>query len=410
MISAMDLTATAMGAIRAHPLRSALTALGVVIGVASVVAMTSIGLGAQQSVTKSIQGLGSNLLIISPGNFRGGGVSLGAGTRPSLTDADAEAIKAQLTDAAVVASSVRTQAQLVFEGANWNTRVEGVTDGYLDARDWSVKEGRFFDEREIRQGKKICVVGATIQSQLFGSVDPVGARLRVGTTPFDIVGVLSDKGQTSFGQDQDDTVICPLDAVRSRLKGRGARVDSVDQIYVKAASADDMDQLQADATTLLRQRHKKAEDEADDFTVQNMAQILAAGKSATETFTFLLGAVAAVSLLVGGIGIMNIMLVAVTERTREIGLRMALGARRTDILKQFAMESTVLSAAGGIAGLLIGGGIAMLVAQLAHWSTVIPIWIMIVAVGFSALIGLGFGIYPAYRAAQLDPIEALRRD
>jgi putative ABC transport system permease protein len=410
MMSAEDLTRTAMGAIRQHPLRSALTALGVIIGVASVIAMTSIGLGAQSAVTAQIQGLGSNLLIIMPGNFRQGGVNLGAGTRPSLTDDDVAALQSQLTSAAVIASGVRTSAQIVYEGANWATSVYGVTPGYLEARDWSIASGRFFDDRETRQGRKIAVIGATVKKELFGDNDPIGARIRVGSTPLEVVGVLTAKGQTGFGQDQDDVILAPLDAVRSRLKGRSNRVDQVDQIYVKAASVDDLDKLQQDATDILRQRHRRAADEADDFTVQNMAQMLEAGKSATQTFTYLLAAVAAVSLVVGGVGIMNIMLVAVTERTREIGLRMALGARRGDILRQFALESTVLSAAGGVAGLLLGAGIGALVAKIAGWPAALDPTTMIGSIVFSGLLGLGFGAYPAYRAAQLDPIEALRRD
>jgi putative ABC transport system permease protein len=410
MMSSSDLTRTAMGAIRAHPLRSALTALGVVIGVASVVAMTSIGMGAQKAVESQIQGLGSNLLIIMPGNFRQGGVNFGAGTRPSLTDGDAQALKTQLTSAAVIASAVRTQQQIVFEGSNWATSVQGVTPGYLPARDWQIDSGRFFDDRETRQGRKIAVIGATVRRNLFGDNDPIGARIRVGSTPLEVVGVLIAKGQTGFGQDQDDIVLAPLDAVRSRLKGRTNRVDSVDQIFVKASATKDLDQLQQDATEILRQRHHRAPEDADDFTVQNMAQILDAGKSATQTFTLLLGAVAGVSLVVGGVGIMNIMLVAVTERTREIGLRMALGARRSDILRQFALESTVLSMAGGLAGLILGAAVALLVAKLAAWPAAISPWAPPLAVGFAALIGIGFGAYPAYRAAQLDPIEALRRD
>ncbi len=410
MMRPTDLARTSIGAIRAHPLRSALTALGVVIGVASVVAMTSIGLGAQYSVASTIRALGSNLLIVSSGSFRAGGASQGAGTRPTITDGDAEALARGLPQAAVVASAVRTTVQLVANGANWSSRIEGVTEGYLQARDWTMASGRFFDAREVRQGRKVAVIGDTVRRELFGEMDPIGQRLRIGSTPFEIVGVLAAKGQSSFGQDQDDIVLGPLDAVRSRLKGRSARVGSVDQIYVKGAREEDMAELEEQARSIIRERHRRSIDQDDDFTVQNMASILQASQSMTQTFTILLGAVAAVSLVVGGVGIMNIMLVAVTERTREIGLRMALGARRGDILRQFALESTVLSTAGGVVGLMIGAGLAFGIAAIAGWPPTLSAWATPAALGFSALIGIGFGAYPAWRAAQLDPIEALRRD
>jgi putative ABC transport system permease protein len=404
-----DLIRTALGAIRAHPLRSALTALGVVIGVASVVAMTSVGLGAQQRVTAAIQGLGSNLLMIQPGSFRGGGVNLGAGTRTSLTDKDMEALQKGLPDAEIVTAASNTQAQLVYEGANWPTRVEGGGVGYLDARDWKIASGRAFDEREIRQGKKIAIIGSTVERELFGGADPIGARIRIKSTPFEVVGVLQSKGQGGFF-DQDDVVMAPLGAVRTRLKGRIPVVGAVDTIYVKGRSPEALAQLQNDATAILRDRHHVAAGEQDDFRVQNSASILEAGQSATQTFTLLLGAVAAVSLVVGGVGIMNIMLVAVTERTREIGLRMAVGARRSDILRQFALESTVLALAGGLVGLTLGVLTAVILAQVGGWPIAVAAWAPPVALGFSALIGVGFGAYPAYRAAELDPIEALRRD
>ncbi|MDB5469590.1 MAG: multidrug transporter substrate-binding protein [Caulobacter sp.] len=413
MMKAVDLVRFATGAIIAHPMRSALTSLGVVIGVAAVVMMTSIGLGAQQMVTAAIGGLGSNMLIVSPGASRGGGggfVSQGAGTGVSLSDTDAEAIKAQVENVAAVAPAVRGGAQLTAEGGNWNTRVEGVTPDYLIARDLTVASGRMFDDREARQGKKVVVIGQTIVKELFPDTDPVGKRLRVGTVPFEIVGVLTSKGQAGFGQDQDDIVLGPLQAVRSRIVGRRVRGDNVQTIYVKATTADDLDRVQEDVTNLLRERHRIRQGAEDDFSVQNMASIMEAMSASTKTFTGLLAAVAAVSLLVGGIGIMNIMLVAVTERTREIGLRMAVGARRAWVLYQFALEAVVLSFAGGVIGLVIGIGGAMLMSKLAGWPMAIASWAVPTALGFSMLVGLVFGAYPAWRAAQLDPIEALRRE
>ncbi|MCE3290248.1 MAG: multidrug transporter substrate-binding protein [Caulobacter sp.] len=413
MMKPVDLVGFATGAIVAHPMRSALTSLGVVIGVAAVVMMTSIGLGAQQMVTSAIGGLGSNMLIVSPGASRGAGggfVSQGAGTGVSLNDEDAEAIKTQVENVAAVAPAVRGGAQLTAEGANWNTRVEGVTPDYLVARDLTIATGRMFDEREARQGKKVVVIGQTVAKELFGDGEPIGKRLRVGTVPFEIVGVLASKGQAGFGQDQDDIVLGPLQAVRSRIVGRRVRGDNVQTIYVKAATADDLDRVQEDVTNLLRERHRIRQGGDDDFSVQNMASIMEAMSASTKTFTGLLAAVAAVSLLVGGIGIMNIMLVAVTERTREIGLRMAVGARRAWVLYQFALEAVVLSFAGGVIGLLIGLGGAMLMSTLAGWPMAIASWAVPTALGFSMLVGLAFGAYPAWRAAQLDPIEALRRE
>jgi len=409
----VDLVRFATGAIVAHPMRSALTSLGVVIGVAAVVMMTSIGLGAQHMVTSAIGGLGSNMLIISPGASRGPGggfVSQGAGTGMSLDDGDAEAIKAQVENVAAVAPAVRGGAQLAAEGANWNTRVEGVTADYLVARDLTIESGRMFDDREARQGKKVVVIGQTIAKELYGDADPIGKRLRVGTVPFEIIGVLTSKGQSGFGQDQDDIVLGPLSAVRSRIVGRRVRGDNVQTIYVKAATAEDLDRVQEDVTNLLRERHRIRQGAEDDFSVQNMASIMEAMSASTKTFTGLLAAVAAVSLLVGGIGIMNIMLVAVTERTREIGLRMAVGARRAWVLYQFALEAVVLSFAGGVIGLMIGLGGAWLMSTLAGWPMAIASWAVPTALGFSMLVGLVFGAYPAWRAAQLDPIEALRRE
>ncbi len=408
-----DLVTFAARAIIAHPTRSALTSLGVVIGVAAVVMMTSIGLGAQQRVTSAIGGLGSNLLIVSPGASRGPGggfVSQGAGSGMSLNDDDAEAI-GKLDGVAASAPSVRGGAQLASEGANWSTRVEGVTPDYLVARDLTIASGRMFDENEARQGRKVIVIGQTIVTELFGEgSDPIGKRIRVGAVPFEVIGVLESKGQSGFGQDQDDIVLGPLPAVRSRIVGRRVRGDNVQTIYVKAANADDIDRVQEDLSNLLRERHRIRPGQDDDFSVQNMASIMEAMQASVKTFTGLLAAVAAVSLVVGGVGIMNIMLVAVTERTREIGLRMALGARRNDVLFQFALEAITLSVIGGAIGLLLGLGGGVLMAKLGDWPVAIAAWSIPVSLGFSLLVGLVFGAYPSWRAARLDPIEALRRE
>ncbi len=408
----IDLVGFATGAIIAHPMRSALTSLGVVIGVAAVVMMTSIGLGAQKQVTGAIGGLGSNLLIVSPGAARGGGggfVSQGAGTNITLTEDDAKALST-VEGVVAVAPTVRGGAQLTAEGANWNTRIEGVTPDYLVARDLIIASGRMIDEAEARQGRKVAVIGQTVATNLFGEGDPLGKRIRVGSVPFEVIGVLASKGQSGFGQDQDDIVLGPLEAVRSRVVGKRVKGDNVQTIYVKAADADSLDRVQEDATNLLRDRHHIRPGADDDFNVQNLASITEALQSSIKTFTGLLAAVAAVSLLVGGVGIMNIMLVAVTERTREIGLRMAVGARRTDVLFQFALEAVVLSVVGGAIGLMLGIGGAFLMAKLGNWPVAIATWSVPLSLGFSMLVGLVFGAYPSWRAARLDPIEALRRE
>lgn len=409
----LELVRFAGGAIIAHPLRSGLTSLGVVIGVAAVVMMTSIGLGAQKQITSTIAGLGSNLIIVQPGSSRGGGggfVMQGMGSSNSLREADAEAITRQVEDVAAVAPVVRGQAQLAADGANWNSRIEGVTPEYLIARDLVIARGRMFDDREARQGRKVVVIGATVARELWGDADPIGKRVRVRGVPFEIIGVLESKGQSSFGQDQDDIVLGPLGAVRSRIVGRRVRGDAVQTIYVKATADDVLDKVQEDVTTLLRETHRIRPGDDDDFATQNMASILAASQAAVGTFTILLAAVAAVSLLVGGVGIMNIMLVAVTERTREIGLRMALGAKRSDVLIQFALEAVTLSFAGGLIGLLIGVAGALAIAKIGSWPAAVPAWAGPLSLGFSMLVGLIFGAYPSWRAARLDPIEALRRE
>lgn len=413
-MSSMELVRFAVGAIAAHPMRSALTSLGVVIGVAAVIMMTSIGVGAQQRVEQALSSLGTNMLVVRPGAPRGGGggfVRGAGGSGATLTVDDAEAMRT-LDGIAAVSPAINGGAQLVYEGANWSSRIEGVTPDYLVARDLEIASGQMFDDSAAQSGRKVAVLGQTVVTELFGEgVDPVGQRIRVGPIPFQVIGVLAPKGQSGF-QDQDDIVVIPLDAARSRVIGRGpsARGNSVNQVYVKAVDEDALFQLEQDVAELLRQRHRIQPGEEDDFNVQNLTSVQEAAQSSTQTFTILLAAVAGVSLVVGGVGIMNIMLVSVTERTREIGLRMAIGARRSDVLTQFALESVALSLLGGLIGLALGVGGALLMSMLGDWPSVIPAWAAPLAIGFSSFVGVVFGAYPAWRAAQLDPIEALRRE
>jgi putative ABC transport system permease protein len=409
MMRPADLVASATRALQANPLRSALTALGVIIGVSSVVAMVALGSGAQQQVQNSINSLGSNLLIVVPGAAQAGGVrmAVGGGGRDSLTLSDVDAIS-QIDGVVAVAPSQRGVAQIVANGLNWNTQVQGVTPAYLTARDWTVASGRMFDDTEERQARKEVLLGQTVVDNLFPNMDPVGQNIRISGGTYQVIGVLAAKGQTGF-QDQDDIVLAPLTTVKRRISGRNGRADTVSQISVKAASENDLDRIQEDVTTLLRQRHHTAEGD-DDFTVQNLASIAQTAQQTTQVFTYLLGGISAVSLLVGGIGIMNIMLVSVTERTREIGLRKALGARQADILRQFGLEAVTLSIAGGIIGLLLGVLGAWLMTSLFNLPLVIAPANAALAIAFSGLVGVVFGAYPAWRAARLDPIEALRRE
>jgi len=413
-MSPIELVRFAVGAIAAHPMRSALTSLGVVIGVAAVIMMTSIGLGAQQRVEDALSSLGTNMLVVRPGAPRGAGggfVRGGGGSGASLTVDDAEAMRA-LEGVRAVSPAINGGAQLVYQGANWSSRIEGVTPDYLVARDLEIVAGQMFDEAAADSGRKVAVLGQTVVRELFGEgVDPVGQRMRIGPIPFTVVGVLGEKGQSGF-QDQDDIVVIPLDAARSRVIGRGpgSRGNSVNQVYVKAVDEDALYRLEQDVAELLRERHRIRPGEEDDFNVQNLTSIQEAAQSSTATFTILLAAVAGVSLVVGGVGIMNIMLVSVTERTREIGLRMAIGARRGDVLTQFALESVALSLLGGLLGLVLGVGGALLMSKFGDWPAAIPAWAAPLAIGFSTFVGMVFGAYPAWRAAQLDPIEALRRE
>jgi putative ABC transport system permease protein len=402
---------SALSAIVANALRSLLTMLGIVIGVAAVIAMVAIGSGARNLVDQQIRSLGANLAIVTPGNVTQGGARLGAGAASSLTDEDAEAIRREVDGVVAAAPFVQGGAQVVAGGSNWGTRIYGIDLDWFSAREWDVAIGRTFDPEEIRRGDIVILLGQTVARNLFGDDDPVDQVVRVRNVPFRVIGVMAPKGQSAFGQDQDDVIFVPLDAGRRRVIGRNYAKDrSVGSIFVKFANESDIDPGIQSMTELLRQRHRINGEQEDDFSIRNLTEIANTASASANTLSMLLAAVAAVSLLVGGIGIMNIMLVSVTERTREIGLRLAVGARPRDILSQFLIEATALSTIGGAFGIGLGAGAAYLVAQLAGWPSLVSTNAIIIAAGFSALVGIFFGFYPAQRAAKLDPIEALRRE
>ncbi len=402
---------SALSAILANALRSLLTMLGIVIGVAAVIAMVAIGSGARNLVDRQIRSLGANLAIITPGNVTQGGVRLGAGAASTLTDEDADAIRTEIDGVTAAAPFIRSPVQVISGAQNWGTTVYAIDLDWFDAREWPVEGGRGFDPEEIRKGDIVVILGRTVARNLFGDEDPAGRTIRVRNVPFRVIGVMSSKGQSAFGQDQDDAIFVPLDAGRRRVIGRNYAKDrSVGSIFVKFAEEQDIAPGIEKISALLRQRHRIIGDQEDDFSTRNLTEIANTASASANTLSMLLAAVAAVSLLVGGIGIMNIMLVSVTERTREIGLRLAVGARPRDILGQFLIEATTLATIGGALGVGLGMAAASLIAQAAGWPSLVSTEAIAIAVVFSALVGIFFGFYPAQRAARLDPIEALRRE
>ncbi|MBI3887055.1 MAG: ABC transporter permease [Opitutae bacterium] len=388
-------------ALRRNALRSVLTALGIIIGVAAVIAMVSIGNGAKAQVEASIASLGQNIISVFPGNFTAGGVRGGFGTASTLTVEDALAIRHEIAGVVNLSPEMRDRAQILAHGLNWNTLVVGEDVSYLDIRIWPVAAGAMFSEADVRSAAKVCVIGQTVADQLFQGQDPVGQTLRIRNIPFKVVGLLARKGFNYFGQDQDDAVIIPYTSHLKRL----ARRPFLNSIVIQAASPDQMARIQQDITDLLLQRRNGRE---QDFTVRNQLELAQAATATTKTMTVLLGAIAGVSLVVGGIGIMNIMLVSVTERTREIGIRLAVGAHGRDVLLQFLTEAIILSSMGGALGVVLGVGSSQLISRLNHWPVLVSADAILGAVAFSAVIGVFFGFYPARKAAELDPIEALR--
>jgi putative ABC transport system permease protein len=408
-MSPFDAVAAAFAALRANAMRSALTMLGIFIGVAAVIAMVAVGSGARETVLAQIRSLGASLIVIVPGNVTVGGVRLGSGARASLTQDDALALEREIDLIEAAAPTSRGQAQAVAGGVNWSTSLLGATASFFVARDWDVAQGRGFEPEEYDRGAQVVLLGDTVARKLFEEIDPVGETVRLRNVPFRVVGVLAPKGQTTGGQDQDDVVVAPLRAAQQRVFGvNRANARAVGAITVRVRDGEDVAAAEEQIRALLRQRHRLTAAQEDDFLIRNLADIAATRDASSRTLSWLLAAIATVSLVVGGIGIMNIMLVSVTERTREIGLRLAVGARRRDVLGQFLIEAVTLSAVGGAAGVLLGLLAARAITALAGWPTVVAPEAVALAVGVSALVGIVFGFYPARRAAHLDPIEALR--
>jgi putative ABC transport system permease protein len=399
----------ALRALRVNVLRSALTMLGIIIGVGAVITMVAVGSGAQDRVAEQIRSLGSNLIIVFNASSRDGRARLGAGTTYNLTDEDAEALST-IDGVIMTAQSVRGGSQVVNGADNWWTSIIGVTPAFTVAREWDLVAGRGITEEDVRASAKVVVLGETVAKAVFVNGDPVGGMVRIRNVPFDVVGVLAKKGQNSFGQDQDDLALVPISTARKRVIGANlqTRPTGVASIMVKMQDNVSAKTVEEQVTALLRQRHNIQPGADDDFSVRNLSEIMEAREASQRVLSYLLAAVASVSLLVGGIGIMNIMLVSVTERTREIGLRMAVGARRRDILFQFLVEAVTLSLIGGLIGVGIGIVASALIANLAGWPTLIEPLTLVVAFGFSGAVGVFFGFYPARKAARLDPIVALR--
>ena len=396
----------AIKAIRRNKIRSGLTMLGVIIGVASVIAMIALGSGARASIDQQIQSQGTNVIFVSSGSFGrpgGGAVRGGAGTVTTLTLDDAKAI-AELPVVTRVSPMVRGRAQVIAADQNWNTSVEGGNEDYLAIRNWSLASGENFTARDVLVAEKVCLLGDTVVRNIFPDQDPVGQVIRVKNLPFRVLGVLAPKGQGQFGQDQDDLIIAPYTTIQKKLLG----ITYIQQVYVSAASSDQVEQAAVQITRLMRQRHRVTNPDEDDFTVRTVEEMAATRVQMANTMTGLLMSVASVSLLVGGIGIMNIMLVSVTERTREIGLRMAVGARTRDILRQFLAEAVSLSVVGGIMGIALGVLVSQVMTWRLGWPTSITSASILVAFAFAGAVGIFFGYYPAHKAANLDPIDALR--
>ncbi len=399
----------ALLALRINKMRSALTMLGIIIGVAAVIVMIAVGNGAQARVEEQIKSLGSNIIMVLSGSVTSGGARGGSGSQPTIFEEDAYAMMREVDEIQAAAPTLRGVGQVIAGNANWSTSFYGVTPEYLEVREWPIIEGRGFEPAEINGSGKVVLIGQTVAENLFGAASPLDQVIRVRKVPLTVIGVLERKGQSMMGQDQDDVLLMPLSTARTRVLGvTQSKARSVSSIMVKVKEGADMATAEARMRELLRQRHRLQPGQDDDFFVRNLSEILQAQEASSKIMALLLAAVASVSLLVGGIGIMNIMLVSVTERTREIGLRMAVGARGRDILTQFLVEAVTLSLIGGLIGILLGISTTALIASLAGWPIALSVNAIILATGFATLIGIFFGYYPARKASRLLPIDALR--
>ena len=394
----------ALRALARNKLRAFLTMLGIIIGVGAVIAMVAIGEGAKAMIRAQIASLGTNVLIVLPGFTSQGGVRTGSGGVNTLVDGDAKAMMRELSAVAFASPALRRNEQVVAANLNWGTLIQGVAPEIQRIRDWEVVAGRFLHDGDMETAAKVAVIGQTVANQLFGNDEPLDNVVRIRNIPFRVVGLLAPKGQSSQGTDQDDTIMIPYTTMQKRL----LRITHVQTIMVSAVSAERVQEAEEQITALLRQRHRIGPDRDDDFTVRNLSDIAGAAQGSAQVMAVLLGTVASISLLVGGIGIMNIMLVSVTERTREIGIRMAVGARSRDIMLQFLVEAVVMAATGGVIGILLGVGSSEFLKEWAKWPTLIDPSIIAIAFLFSGAVGVFFGFYPAKKAANLDPIEALR--